>query len=216
MGRFIAFLLIVPLVFSSCTGRETPESLFREGEYKDSIALSDSILSSRLDEDALYYKAASCFSLGLSGEAEEAATLYLLLYSDGKHRNDALYIILFTDSDTIAVRAGEELMESGELSHRALLRLCFLYAHNDMDAEFSRMYRSIRISLSDAENAFLLIADGDDLSMIFMSFDKIIESGREIDEELLEAASALFGEKGKHDLFESYISSRGIAFPAVI
>ena len=211
MRRLIAFLLIVPLLFfPSCSDETTPESLFREGKYKESISLSNSILHKGLDEKALYYKAASCFSLNLKGEAEEAATLYLLLYSDGEFRNQSNYIILFTGSDLRAVEAGESLLSSGEISHRAMFRLCFLYAYNGMDIEFSRMYKRIRGNLTDAENAFLLIADGKDLSMVFMSFDKILETGSQIDPSLLENARILFENEGKTDLFDSYIASRGI------
>ena len=85
-----------------------------------------------------------------------------------------------------------------------------------MDIEFSRLYKKIRGELSEIENAFLLIAEGEDLSLIFMAFDKILESGSELDAELLEAAAGLFADKGKYDLFSSYIASRGIAFTPVI
>ena len=72
------------------------------------------------------------------------------------------------------------------------------------------MYKRIRGNLTDAENAFLLIADGQDLSMVFMSFDKILETGSQIDPSLLENARILFENEGKTDLFDSYIASRGI------
>ena len=216
MGRLIVFLLIVPLLLFSCDEKETPETLFSEGRYKEAISLSNSILMEGLDESALYYKAASCYSLSLKGEAEEAAALYLLVYNEGEFRNQAKYIIFLTGSDADAIEAGEELMASGELSHRSMVRLCFLYAYNDMDIEFSRLYKKIRGELSEIENAFLLIAEGEDLSLIFMAFDKILESGSELDAELLETAADLFADKGKYDLFSSYIDSRGIAFTPVI
>ena len=130
MRRFIAFLLIVPLFISSCSKAETPESLYSNGMYIEAIALADSILSSSLDYEALYYKAASFFSLKVRGEAEEAATLYLLLYSDGKYRTEALSIIFMTGSDSKALDAGKELMEYDLLGHRGKTRLCLLYALN--------------------------------------------------------------------------------------
>ena len=216
MGRFIAFLLIVPLFISSCSKTETPESLYSNGMYREAIALADSILRKDLDYEALYYKAASYFSLKVRGEAEEAATLYLLLDSDGEFRNEALYIIFLTGSDNKSIKAGEELRETSGLSHRSLVRLCFLYAYNDMDIEFSRLYREIRGELTDEENAFLLIAEGKDLSMIFMALDSLLEAGIEPSDELLEAAEKRFIEQGSLDLFQSYVSSRGIAFTPVI
>ena len=203
MRRFIAFLLIVPLFISSCSKAETPESLYSNGMYREAIALSDSILRKDLDYEALYYKAASYFSLNVRGEAEEAATLYLLLDEDGEFRNEALYIIFLTGS-------------TSGLSHRSLVRLCFLYAYNDMDIEFSRLYREIRGELTDEENAFLLIAEGKDLSMIFMALDSLLEDGIEPSAELLEAAEKRFIEQGSLDLFQSYVTSRGIAFTPVI
>ena len=216
MRRFIAFLLIVPLFISSCSKTETPESLYSNGMYREAIALADSILRKDLDYEALYYKAASYFSLKVRGEAEEAATLYLLLDSDGEFRNEALYIIFLTGSDNKSIKAGEELRETSGLSHRSLVRLCFLYAYNDMDIEFSRLYREIRGELTDEENAFLLIAEGKDLSMIFMALDSLLEDGIEPSAELLEAAEKRFIEQGSLDLFQSYVSSRGIAFTPVI
>ena len=216
MGRFIAFLLIVPLFISSCSKTETPESLYSNGMYREAIALADSILRKDLDYEALYYKAASYFSLKVRGEAEEAATLYLLLDSDGEFRNEALYIIFLTGSDNKSIKAGEELRETSGLSHRSLVRLCFLYAYNDMDIEFSRLYREIRGELTDEENAFLLIAEGKDLSMIFMALDSLLEAGIEPSDELLEAAEKRFIEQGSLDLFQSYVSSRGIAFTTVV
>ena len=216
MRRFIAFLLIVPLFISSCSKTETPESLYSNGMYREAIALADSILRKDLDYEALYYKAASYFSLKVRGEAEEAATLYLLLDDDGEFRNEALYIIFLTGSDDKSIKAGEELRETSGLSHRSLVRLCFLYAYNDMDIEFSRLYREIRGELTDEENAFLLIAEGKDLSMIFMALDSLLEDGIEPSAELLEAAEKRFIEQGSLDLFQSYVSSRGIAFTPVI
>ena len=216
MRRFIAFLLIVPLFISSCSKAETPESLYSNGMYIEAIALADSILSSSLDYEALYYKAASYFSLKVRGEAEEAATLYLLLDSDGEFRNEALYIIFLTGSDNKSIKAGEELRMTAGLSHSSLVRLCFLYAYNDMDTEFSRLYREIRGELTDEENAFLLIAEGRDLSMIFMALDSLLEDGIDPSDELLEAAEKRFIEKGQLDLFQSYVSSRGIAFTTVV
>lgn len=216
MRRFIAFLLIVPLFFSSCSKAETPESLYSNGMYREAIALADSILRKDLDYDALYYKAASYFSLNVRGEAEEAATLYLLLDDDGEFRNEALYIIFLTGSDEKSIKAGDELRKTAGLSHRSLVRLCFLYAYNDMDIEFSRLYREIRGELTDEENAFLLIAEGKDLSMIFMALDSLLEDGIEPSAELLEAAEKRFIEQGSLDLFQSYVSSRGIAFTLVI
>lgn len=216
MRRFIAFLLIVPLFISSCSKTETPESLYSNGMYREAIALADSILRKDLDYEALYYKAASYFSLNVRGEAEEAATLYLLLDDDGEFRSKALYIIFLTGSDDKSIKAGEELRETSGLSHRSLVRLCFLYAYNDMDIEFSRLYREIRGELTDEENAFLLIAEGKDLSMIFMALDSLLEDGIEPSAELLEAAEKRFIEQGSLDLFQSYVSSRGIAFTPVI
>ena len=151
MGRLIVFLLIVPLLFSSCEENETPETLFSEGRYKEAISLSNSILMDGLDESALYYKAASCFSLSLNGEAEEAAALYLLVYNEGEFRNQVKYIIFLTGSDADAIAAGEELMASGELSHRSMVRLCFLYAYNDMAIEFSRLYKKYKGISPEAE-----------------------------------------------------------------
>ena len=216
MRRFIAFLLIVPLFISSCSKTETPESLYSNGMYREAIALADSILRKDLDYEALYYKAASYFSLNVRGEAEEAATLYLLLDEDGEFRNEALYIIFLTGSDEKSITAGDELRKTAGLSHRSLVRLCFLYAYNDMDIEFSRLYREIRGELTDEENAFLLIAEGKDLSMIFMALDSLLEDGIEPSAELLEAAERRFIEQGSLDLFQSYVSSRGIAFTPVI
>ena len=216
MRRFIAFLLIVPLFISSCSKTETPESLYSNGMYREAIALADSILRKDLDYEALYYKAASYFSLNVRGEAEEAATLYLLLDDDGEFRSKALYIIFLTGSDEKSIKAGEELRNTAGLSHRSLVRLCFLYAYNDMDIEFSRLYREIRGELTDEENAFLLIAEGKDLSMIFMALDSLLEDGIEPSAELLEAAEKRFIEQGSLDLFQSYVSSRGIAFTPVI
>ena len=216
MRRFIAFLLIVPLFISSCSKTETPESLYSNGMYREAIALADSILRKDLDYEALYYKAASYFSLNVRGEAEEAATLYLLLDNDGEFRNEALYIIFLTGSDEKSIKAGNELRKTAGLSHRSLVRLCFLYAYNDMDIEFSRLYREIRGELTDEENAFLLIAEGKDLSMIFMALDSLLEDGIEPSAELLEAAEKRFIEQGSLDLFQSYVSSRGIAFTPVI
>ena len=216
MRRFIAFLLIVPLFISSCSKTETPESLYSNGMYREAIALADSILRKDLDYEALYYKAASYFSLNVRGEAEGAATLYLLLDEDGEFRNEALYIIFLTGSDEKSIKAGEELRKTAGLSHRSLVRLCFLYAYNDMDIEFSRLYREIRGELTDEENAFLLIAEGKDLSMIFMALDSLLEDGIEPSAELLEAAEKRFIEQGSLDLFQSYVSSRGIAFTTVV
>ena len=216
MRRFIAFLLIVPLFISSCSKTETPESLYSNGMYREAIALADSILRKDLDYEALYYKAASYFSLNVRGEAEEAATLYLLLDNDGEFRNEALYIIFLTGSDEKSIKAGDELRKTAGLSHRSLVRLCFLYAYNDMDIEFSRLYREIRGELTDEENAFLLIAEGKDLSMIFMALDSLLEDGIEPSAELLEAAEKRFIEQESLDLFQSYVSSRGIAFTPVI
>ena len=216
MRRFIAFLLIVPLFISSCSKTETPESLYSNGMYREAIALADSILRKDLDYEALYYKAASYFSLNVRGEAEEAATLYLLLDDDGEFRNEALYIIFLTGSDEKSIKAGDELRKTAGLSHRSLVRLCFLYAYNDMDIEFSRLYREIRGELTDEENAFLLIAEGKDLSMIFMALDSLLEDGIEPSAELLEAAEKRFIEQGSLDLFQSYVSSRGIAFTPII
>ena len=203
MRRFIAFLLIVPLFISSCSKTETPESLYSNGMYREAIALADSILRKYLDSEALYYKAASYFSLNVRGEAEEAATLYLLLDEDGEFRNEALYIIFLTGSDEKSIKAGDELRKTAGLSHRSLVRLCFLYAYNDMDIEFSRLYREIRGELTDEENAFLLIAEGKDLSMIFMALDSLLEAGIEPSDELLEAAEKRFIEQGSLDLFQS-------------
>lgn len=216
MRRFIAFLLIVPLFISSCSKTETPESLYSNGMYREAIALADSILRKDLDYEALYYKAASYFSLNVRGEAEEAATLYLLLDEDGEFRNEALYIIFLTGSDEKSITAGDELRKTAGLSHRSLVRLCFLYAYNDMDIEFSRLFREIRGELTDEENAFLLIAEGKDLSMIFMALDSLLEDGIDPSDELLEAAEKRFIEKGQLDLFQSYVSSRGIAFTTVV
>ena len=216
MRRFIAFLLIVPLFISSCSKTETPESLYSNGMYREAIALADSILRKDLDYEALYYKAASYFSLNVRGEAEEAATLYLLLDNDGEFRNEALYIIFLTGSDEKSIKAGDELRKTAGLSHRSLVRLCFLYAYNDMDIEFSRLYREIRGELTNEENAFLLIAEGKDLSMIFMALDSLLEDGIEPSAELLEAAEKRFIEQGGLDLFQSYVSSRRIAFTPVI
>ena len=109
MRRLLLVLLVMSFLLFSCSEKESPESLYNQGKLKEAIALSDRILSESLDEDALYYKAVSYYSLDITGEAEEAATLYLLLYSDGKYRTEALSIIFMTGSDSNALDAGKGL-----------------------------------------------------------------------------------------------------------
>lgn len=207
MRRLLAVLLVMSFLLFSCSEKESPESLYNPGKLKEAIALSDRILSESLDEDALYYKAISYYSLDITGEAEEAATLYLLLYSDGKYRTEALSIIFMTGSDSKALDAGKELMEYDLLGHRGKTRLCLLYALNGDYNSFRSLYETIQGELTASENAYLLIVGRSDTSMILMAIERLLDEGSDYSDIIINRASRLLEKRGEDGMFTEFLSS---------
>ena len=212
----IAALLFMAalLVFPSCSDAGLDE-LYQNGEYENLLVICNENLTSKIDEDSVYYKMMCHYHLGQYDEAGRAALIYLSMYEeDGRHINSALRILLyFSDDNEIRLNAGSRLCSSDDVRTNDLVSYYSVLMAEGYTEEAGSIYAQVRPALSARDASMMCIASCSDSTLIVSNLEAWhAASGysSEYHNALLSAAGILLARREGQlilpQLIEAYIS----------
>ncbi len=172
----LSFVLASLLVLSSCRKDEEKYDYslhYTEESYKEILEHSSEVLKSRIDKEALYYRAMSNYQLGYMDDAADSATLYYVLYPKTKddHLHNILGLILYYADEDLAFKAAGEIEENYTFTKTEMMRYYQLLNRKGRMEEADRLFRTLRENLTDREAALMCIASEASSSLIVSNLE---------------------------------------------
>lgn len=157
LKKAIVSLVFCLFFFASCSKSGISTS-YSSGEYENAYNKAVIMLSTRLDDDALFYKSLSASRLGYIDRCLDSARLYLLLFNKDNDRTIAMErMILYYGNPSESLQVGEELYSRNSLTKDDSIQYYKLLMDSSQQDRANQLLENIYPTLTSSEYTFCLI-----------------------------------------------------------
>ena len=200
MKKILVSILLLLFLFS-CSKYSDIEEAYKSGDFENALKASQLILDNTLEEEALFWKTMSSWSLSRYDDEASSAELYLMLYPEEEKEHYILMlraVLLLSKDKDKALKAGKELYYNHGLYKAGATKLYTLLVERN-DPLQSKILAFLRPLLTATEYAFLMIDSESSSDSIILALEAMYEEQKDsvLYSDALNDAVFLLSERGE-------------------